>query len=132
MRIEATRILFLSTQFRLKICFSLKLAYIGWEIWLSPEFQATWEARPVGWLEVECPQQESEGLGGPDNRCLCGKGGQVCLDLLDDNTSLKKLSSSTLQQEHSSSLQSRWPDPALNIVLYCKISIKIQIVIYSN
>jgi hypothetical protein len=25
----------------------------GWEIWLSPVIQATWEARAVGWLEVD-------------------------------------------------------------------------------
>jgi hypothetical protein len=29
------------------------LQYLGWEIWLSPVIQATWEARVVGWFEVE-------------------------------------------------------------------------------
>jgi hypothetical protein len=29
------------------------------EIWLSPVIQATWEARAVGWFEVESPQQDN-------------------------------------------------------------------------
>jgi hypothetical protein len=28
------------------------------EIWLSPVIQATWEARAVGWFEVETPFQD--------------------------------------------------------------------------
>jgi hypothetical protein len=31
----------------------------GREIWLSPVIQATWEARAVGWFEVERPAQEN-------------------------------------------------------------------------
>jgi hypothetical protein len=30
----------------------------GREIWLSPVIQATWEAREVGWLEVDTPLQD--------------------------------------------------------------------------
>jgi hypothetical protein len=33
--------------------------FLGREIWLSPVIQATWEARAVGWFEVERPPQEN-------------------------------------------------------------------------
>jgi hypothetical protein len=36
----------------------------GREIWLSPVIQATWEARAVGWFEVDRPQQENRRVFG--------------------------------------------------------------------
>jgi hypothetical protein len=37
--------------------FGREMWLFGREMWLSPVIQATWEARAVGWFEVELPRQ---------------------------------------------------------------------------
>jgi hypothetical protein len=44
------------------------LIYLGREIWLSPVIQATWEARAVGWFEVE---QSPQGFRWISGSALC-------------------------------------------------------------
>ena len=49
--------------------------YLSRENWLSPVIQATWEARTVGWLEVEwlLPPDKSDSVTALGPPCL-GKG----------------------------------------------------------
>jgi hypothetical protein len=45
----------LHPQVALKSIRAIREIWLGRKIWLSPVIQATWEARVVGWLEVERP-----------------------------------------------------------------------------
>jgi hypothetical protein len=98
-----------------KILLGREIKLFGREIWLSPVIQATWEARAVGWFEVErLPQENRRAFG----TALWLPASRYRHD--DARGSMTKQACKKPSLQHScmdvvrvSSAQSNKPDPAL-------------------